>query len=130
MRNWRAPLPQEPPAKRLTAPGAWFKARWRRVVGPVRKARVPYAVALGNHDRQADLSGRQILELDRRTSPGLSLTQLVRAHANSFPCWDMGCLACMQWQLLVLQPLERAAGDQQRPAAPSPQQPPTAPSRS
>lgn len=85
---------QEPPVGRLALPGAWFKAQWRKVVGPVRKARVPYAVALGNHDRQADLSGRQILELDRRTSPDLSLTQLVGTGEALFA--EMGYrLACV-----------------------------------
>jgi hypothetical protein len=51
----------------------WFKKRWRQLVAPMIKHNIRWAVALGNHDVEADLSGLDIVELD--SSEPLSLTQ-------------------------------------------------------
>lgn len=71
-----------PPRSRLRArlgqsPSGWFRRRWARAVAPVAAARVPYAVTLGNHDREAGVPGRDIVALDQRLHPDLSLTQQV-----------------------------------------------------
>ncbi len=55
------------------SPG-WYEALWRRLIQPTNAAGIPYATTLGNHDAEADLARRQIVELDMRSS-NLSLTQ-------------------------------------------------------
>lgn len=52
----------------------WYESVWQRLIKPVNFAGVPYASILGNHDGEADLSRRDIVELDMRTS-NLTLTQ-------------------------------------------------------
>ena len=52
----------------------WFADRWRQLTAPVQATGLPYAVGLGNHDAEADLSRSKIIELDAGSSP-LSLTQ-------------------------------------------------------
>ncbi|KAK9918079.1 hypothetical protein WJX75_001042 [Coccomyxa subellipsoidea] len=53
----------------------WFEKRWRQLVKPIAAAGVPYALILGNHDDEADLSREQIVLLDMRLQQG-SLTEL------------------------------------------------------
>ncbi|KAI3429468.1 hypothetical protein D9Q98_005560 [Chlorella vulgaris] len=53
----------------------WFAARWRQLIAPVHQAGIPYAITLGNHDAEAELSRRQIVDLDLRTGAPLSLTR-------------------------------------------------------
>lgn len=57
-----------------SAQGSWFTALWPQVVAPAEAAGVPHAIALGNHDTEAELDGRQVLQLDMSWSQ-LSLTQ-------------------------------------------------------
>ena len=56
-------------------PPGWYAERWRQLTAPVKSAGVPYAVILGNHDDEADLDRRAIVQLDIDTSGGLSLTR-------------------------------------------------------
>ncbi|EFN59663.1 hypothetical protein CHLNCDRAFT_133158 [Chlorella variabilis] len=53
----------------------WFERRWRQLIAPVHAAGLPYAVTLGNHDGEAELTRRQILDLDIRTGGVWSLTR-------------------------------------------------------
>ncbi|CAL8463973.1 g3508 [Coccomyxa elongata] len=53
----------------------WFEKRFRQLIKPIAAAGVPYALILGNHDDEADLSREQIVLLDMRLQQG-SLTQL------------------------------------------------------
>lgn len=53
----------------------WFKSHWQRLIGPVLEAERPYASILGNHDGEADLSRREIIELDIASGQGLSFTR-------------------------------------------------------
>ena len=38
--------------------------RWRQLTAPIAAARVPYGLALGNHDAEADLMRVEIVSLD------------------------------------------------------------------
>jgi len=51
----------------------WFQKRWKKLVAPMIKHNIRWAVALGNHDVEADLSGDSIVDLDNTEE--LSLTQ-------------------------------------------------------
>jgi hypothetical protein len=53
----------------------WFENRWRQLTAPAREFSIPYAIILGNHDDEANLDRRQILQHDIDTSDGLSHTQ-------------------------------------------------------
>ncbi|PRW60250.1 ser thr phosphatase family [Chlorella sorokiniana] len=53
----------------------WFERRWRQLIAPVHEAGLPYAITLGNHDAEADLTRREIVDLDIRTGGLLSLTR-------------------------------------------------------
>ncbi|PSC76897.1 ser thr phosphatase family isoform A [Micractinium conductrix] len=53
----------------------WFEQQWKKVVAPVHNLSLPYCITLGNHDAQADLDGRQIVQLDIDTGKHLTLTQ-------------------------------------------------------
>jgi hypothetical protein len=50
----------------------WAKTLHDRVVAPCEEARVPWAIAIGNHDTEADLTAYEIIELDKQRP--LSLT--------------------------------------------------------
>lgn len=52
----------------------WFEDQWRHWTLAAREQNVPYAYTLGNHDDEANLSRREIIELDM-TNPN-SLTSL------------------------------------------------------
>jgi len=52
----------------------WFKNLWQQLVAPMIKHNTRWAIALGNHDVEADLTGQQIVQLD--SSHELSMTQL------------------------------------------------------
>lgn len=54
-----------------------LSSRWEYLVEAVLEAEVPWASILGNHDREADLEGPDIVHLDQKTS-NLSLTKLVQ----------------------------------------------------
>lgn len=53
----------------------WFAQYWKHIIAPVLEAKTPYAIILGNHDDEADLSRRQILMLDKSMGGNLSFTQ-------------------------------------------------------
>lgn len=53
----------------------WFAAQWQQITAPIRETGTPYAIILGNHDDEADLDRRQILQLDIDTGDSLSRTQ-------------------------------------------------------
>lgn len=48
--------------------------RWRQLTKPIQAAGMPYALILGNHDDEADLSREAIILLDRQSKG--SLTQM------------------------------------------------------
>jgi pre-mRNA-splicing factor SYF1 len=60
----------------------WFAARWRQLIAPVHEAGVPYAIILGNHDDEADLTRRRILDLDIHNGGPLSLTRQGPSEAS------------------------------------------------
>ncbi len=60
----------------------WYERRWRRLIQPVYRAGIPYASILGNHDGEADLSHREIINLDISTGGNLSLTQQGPANVS------------------------------------------------
>lgn len=51
----------------------WYKGFWEQLTQPMIKRNISWAIVLGNHDIEADLSGREIVDLD--SSHPLSLTQ-------------------------------------------------------
>jgi hypothetical protein len=51
----------------------WFYHHWRQLVEPMIVRNISWAIALGNHDIEADLSGNEIVALD--SSNPLSLTK-------------------------------------------------------
>jgi hypothetical protein len=51
----------------------WVASRWATAVQPMIERNIPWAFACGNHDIEADLTGHQIIALDRLYP--LSLTQ-------------------------------------------------------
>lgn len=51
----------------------WFAKRWQQLTTPMIKANIPYALALGNHDDEADLTRDEIIKLDQQIP--LSYTQ-------------------------------------------------------
>lgn len=53
----------------------WFEEHWIRITETVRSRGIQYAFMLGNHDDEADLNRRQIVELDNTIGGNLSLTQ-------------------------------------------------------
>ncbi|KAL4420875.1 hypothetical protein ABPG77_002834 [Micractinium sp. CCAP 211/92] len=53
---------------------AWFEERWRQMLQPTLAAGVPHASILGNHDGEANLSRREIIELDQQLGGNLTLT--------------------------------------------------------
>lgn len=46
----------------------WYEHHWRHLSQPVLDSGLPFAVNLGNHDGEADLSRRQVVQLAMRTS--------------------------------------------------------------
>eukprot|EP00026_Physarum_polycephalum_P007086 Phypoly_transcript_07140.p1 GENE.Phypoly_transcript_07140~~Phypoly_transcript_07140.p1 ORF type:complete len:451 (+),score=36.16 Phypoly_transcript_07140:269-1621(+) len=54
-------------------PWGWFKSLWEKLIAPMEKRGIRWAVALGNHDVEGDLDGEEIVTLDR--AHDLSLTQ-------------------------------------------------------
>lgn len=51
----------------------WFMHHWQQLVSPMIGRNISWAVALGNHDIEADLTGSEIVDLDRTNK--LSLTR-------------------------------------------------------
>lgn len=51
----------------------WYKSLWEKLIAPMEKRGVRWAVALGNHDVEGDLDGTEITNIDREHN--LSLTQ-------------------------------------------------------
>lgn len=46
----------------------WYESHWRHLAQPVLDSGLPFAVNLGNHDGEADLTRRQVVQLAMRTS--------------------------------------------------------------
>ncbi|CAD7696717.1 unnamed protein product [Ostreobium quekettii] len=59
---------------RGTKPTGWYAARWKQLIAPLHEHQVKYAMILGNHDDEADLTRREIVELDMATGANLSYT--------------------------------------------------------
>jgi hypothetical protein len=53
----------------------WFERHWHALSAPVQSYGAPYAIILGNHDDQADLSREEIVDLILRTGGPFSATQ-------------------------------------------------------
>lgn len=53
----------------------WAAQHWERATTVVRAASAPYAAILGNHDAEADLGRKELLEMDARLGAGLSLSR-------------------------------------------------------
>uniref|UniRef100_A0A7S1SNL2 Calcineurin-like phosphoesterase domain-containing protein n=1 Tax=Tetraselmis chuii TaxID=63592 RepID=A0A7S1SNL2_9CHLO len=68
--------------ERLGRPKHFYQRRWEQLVAPLKRAGVPYAVVLGNHDGEADLSRRQVVELVHHEGGSLSLTRM-GPHSDS-----------------------------------------------
>ncbi|MCJ1461829.1 purple acid phosphatase [Pseudocyphellaria aurata] len=51
----------------------WFSERWHQLILPVKASGVPWALTLGNHDGEADLTAEEVVQL---ASP-ISLTKQV-----------------------------------------------------
>ena len=66
------------PAKTLLMPedkkSCHIPCRWSKFVSPIQEAGLHYAMVLGNHDTEAELTGRELVLLDMQHP--LSLTQL------------------------------------------------------
>ncbi|KAL4444638.1 hypothetical protein ABPG77_002455 [Micractinium sp. CCAP 211/92] len=60
----------------------WWEARWAQLTAPVRAAAVPWAITLGNHDAEAELTRRQIVDLAVRTQGVYGLTRQGPAAAS------------------------------------------------
>lgn len=58
----------------LTA--GWYEEHWRRLSRPVLESGLPFAVNLGNHDGEADLTRREVVQLAMRASER-SLTKVL-----------------------------------------------------
>ncbi|KAL4419342.1 hypothetical protein ABPG75_005873 [Micractinium tetrahymenae] len=52
----------------------WFEERWRQLLQPTMAAGVPHASILGNHDGEANLGRREIVELDQRLGGNWTLS--------------------------------------------------------
>jgi 3',5'-cyclic AMP phosphodiesterase CpdA len=50
----------------------WFKRNWELFVKPMKEKKIPWAITLGNHDIESDLTGRQVVELDMTEPLSLS----------------------------------------------------------
>ncbi|CAG9332305.1 unnamed protein product [Blepharisma stoltei] len=44
----------------------WYKEYHKMVIQPMKDHNIPWAIALGNHDIEADLNGEQIIELEKQ----------------------------------------------------------------
>jgi hypothetical protein len=95
----------------------WFEGLHQRLTQPMISHSVPWAIALGNHDAEADLTRREIVTLDRRSSlsrtlhgpldiPGASNYYLpvfahdrdqVLAYLWVFDSGDSNCLGVPGW---------------------------------
>lgn len=53
----------------------WFRNAWTQITSHVRSRKIPYAFTLGNHDDQADLSRREIIDVDKEIGGELSLVK-------------------------------------------------------
>ena len=51
----------------------WTANMWRQLIMPMQEYNVPWAFAIGNHDSEGDMTGRQIAEFDSLNT--LSLTE-------------------------------------------------------
>jgi hypothetical protein len=58
----------------------WFAEQWKKLVAPMIKGGYKWALTIGNHDEEADLTRDQIVELDRSYTN--SLTQLGPQHIH------------------------------------------------
>jgi hypothetical protein len=96
----------------------WFEKQYRKLVQPMIDANIPWALALGNHDTEADLNGEKIVLLDRSISH-LSKTQMgpdsvsgvtnyrlsvfsndkkeIKAHLWIFDSGTQGCYGAKGW---------------------------------
>lgn len=52
----------------------FYEPSWRRFSNQINKAKIPYALAIGNHDSDADLTKLEVVHLDK-TNP-YSLTKI------------------------------------------------------
>ena len=59
----------------------WYEHHWRNLVQPVLDSGLPFAVNLGNHDGEADLTRRQVVQLAMRTSER-SYTKVGERHKS------------------------------------------------
>lgn len=57
---------------KMTKP--FYEPSWRRFSNQILKAKLPYALAIGNHDSDADLTKLEVVHLDK-TNP-YSLTKI------------------------------------------------------
>ena len=53
------PFTAGPGAQSGTCPPGWLEAAWAAATAPLRAAGVPWAVTLGNHDAEADVTDRR-----------------------------------------------------------------------
>lgn len=69
----------------------WFEKQWIEYTKPVTELKIPYALALGNHDSDADLNREQIMELDMKNPYSMSkmgLKEITGASNYYIPIYD------------------------------------------
>ncbi|KAL4427687.1 hypothetical protein ABPG75_001776 [Micractinium tetrahymenae] len=64
----------DPPGGAACGPG-WWAARWEQLTAAVREAAVPWAITLGNHDAEAELTRCEIIDLAVRSQGAFGLTR-------------------------------------------------------
>ena len=53
----------------------WFESVWSQAIQPMQKYQIPYAMILGNHDRQGYLTPEQIISNDMRYNTSLTTSR-------------------------------------------------------
>jgi hypothetical protein len=80
----------------------WFLASYLKFIAPFEQSHTPWALILGNHDVEADLSGPEIMALDRQQPLSLSSNSLPQlSHASNYyiPIKHNGKLKLVIWAL-------------------------------
>jgi pre-mRNA-splicing factor SYF1 len=80
----------------------WFNQSYQKFIKPLKKFKKPWALVLGNHDIEADLSGNEILKLEEFEALSLSHKEISSlSHSSNYyvPITHKGELKLVLWAL-------------------------------
>ena len=80
----------------------WYNQSYQKFIKPFKKHNAPWALVLGNHDIEADLTGHEIMEMDKREALSLSSIEISSlSHSSNYyiPITHKGQLKLIVWAI-------------------------------